>query len=458
MGGISFSDTVMHSDSKYKLLIVAYYFPPVHSIGTLRNHTVTSHLAKYFSRVVAVVSSNRRFMSKDHFDLNTFETHESWTLDYRSIGRLIRGESIHYGEETKENVAGRLVTRAMNSFPFNVLLGEGGLIYIVNGILKGLRITRREGITHIYSSYRPYADHVIAYWIKRFKPQVYWIADFRDIHVNPVKRSVLWPAFQHWCNRRMLRLADVVTTVSQGCADHLQPYHANVYVLRNGVRMPTDESPLESFDKFTVAYTGSLHQENRDPDNLCAALRNLIDAGHVDAARIQVVYAGKDGTAFGKWIDKYRLADQYEDRGVVSFAESTRIQRRAHINLLLTYASNEVTGGLTGKLYEYLSACRPILLIIKGARDQEFEKVFAEVNAGDVFYHGKHLPDIERSLLKHYRQWDQTGDVECELDLDNVVKQYSWDGLIGGLAAQIGITPVGPPSNVGIEATSQDSS
>ena len=95
------------------------------------------------------------------------------------------------------------------TFPLVYVADDGGRAYRRRAYALAERLVREEGITHLVSSFRPWADHLVARRLKRRFPHLHWTADFRDLPVDTVREFTLWPALQRRWTRRMLRRADV---------------------------------------------------------------------------------------------------------------------------------------------------------------------------------------------------------------------------------------------------------
>ena len=197
----------------------------------------------------------------------------------------------------------------------------------------------------------------------------------------------------------MLHEADVVTTVSEGCRDHLIKYKPTVHVVRNGIFNQEESSRSQLAEKFTISYTGSLYGTMRDPSLFFEAIKELTSNKHVDDD-IEIVYAGKDGNSWTNRIKEFELDRFFLNKGIVSYDESKKIQERSHINLQLTFSHPEVKGAITGKIMEYIRAKRPILCIINGVTDEEIENFFTDINQSIVVYnHVKYLEKIKAFIV-----------------------------------------------------------
>lgn len=419
-----------------RTILLAYYFPPIKSIGVIRNH----HLAREFlniSRAVNVITtSNQSRLPNEALEIpNQVNVEQAYTFDYRTISSMLRkSEETHISESAKKGFFGKIAVKLLRSFPFNLIIGEGGFFYILNSIRKASKIIEKaDGQVLLYSSFPTYSDHFIASVLRKRFSNTYWIADFRDLHTDPLYDLVFWRKVQHWFNKATLKRADLVTTVSEGLTKQLQKYHGNIHVLRNGVAIKIADKKTAS-KKLTIAYTGSLFADERDPRPLFAVLSKMIDEDLLSEEKISVVYAGKDGAQMQSYIDEYGLNRIFKNKGMLTRADALQLQRNADFNLLLTSSHSEMSGVLTGKLFEYLSTGNPILLLIKGQRDEEFENIFHQLNAGNIFYHNQDSQsELKKYLLNIYQEWLQNGKINHEVNVEELKRSFSWEKSIKDL-------------------------
>lgn len=417
--------------SIFNILLFSYYFPPIKSIGTLRNYNIYREFLRYFKGVEVITTTNRHRLQQEVFPTLP-QVHEARTLDIRWWMSRKKNRHVHLAEGKKDKPWIRFLQRLLDSFPFNILVGDGGLIYIVSAYQKARKIIKTKEVKYLYSSFRPYSDHIPPYLLKIWRPGLTWIADFRDLQVDVNVKNTLAPRFQHWCNRRILAKADIVTTVSEGLAAHLRRYHDHVYVLRNGIGAATKSTKSKSpHDKFTIAYTGSMFRKKRDPSPLLSVLAELIREKQIDPDHLQLLYAGKDGALWQSWIEQYQLHDLFHDLGMLPLEKANQLQCSAHINLLLTFSSRKMNGNLTGKLYEYLGAQRPVLAIVHGSLEPELEAILDSLEIGITVYHQKASTNrrIKQFVLQYYQEWRNQGDISFAID-DQKLDRYRWEGMM----------------------------
>ncbi len=410
------------------LLFLAYYFPPIRSIAIWRNYFLATEAKILFDNVYVFTTSNYKLFDSEKLDISLFDITKLNTFDYRYLFKFSKSQSISYQEYQKQGPFSKLGIKILNSFPVSFIIGEGGMIYIINGYKNAKRLIKAGKISHVYSSYRPLADHWIAYLLKRKYPELHWTADFRDLPFDSVYRHYLWKRLQIKILNILLNKADLISTFSKGIQKGLEDYTGmQVHIIPNGIfHLKFENANLILQDKFTIQYTGSLFLQERDPSILFKAVSELIETGQINPDSFRIQYAGKDGSQWKQIIEKYKLSAISSLINEVSTAQARILQRKAHINLLLTSSLPGFTGIFTGKFYEYLGSGRPMLVIINGIKDEEFEAVFNTYHLGKLCYNNPEtVIELKSFIIKRYDSWKQTG--RSEWDLDKAINEdFSW--------------------------------
>lgn len=423
--------------SNKRFLFIHYHYPPIRNSGVYRNYFLSTALTEATDNAYLITTDNRKYLPNEVLEIHPNITRrEAFTLDYRRIVAWIKGKKAKAGaqfsEGTKKSPIIVWAIKVQRSFPFNLLLAEGALFYIINGYKIGNQLIKEQAVNVIYSSFMPYADHIIAYFLKKKNPSIQWVADFRDLHVEPIYKNTIWPSFQRRVEKKLLRKADLITCVSEGISIKMRSFHPNVLTITKGV---TPRPLVTQYDVFTIAYSGSLFLDFRDPKLLFQAISALRNEGKLQ--KIQILYAGKDSSTMMKWADEYGVKDVYVDKGFVSRQEALTLQDRSHINLLLTSSSPEHQGLLTGKLFEYFEAGNPVLCIVKGVQDTELENIFNELQAGHIAYDPSDISLLKNFILTKYIEWESTGAVKPTIDFQKLKNSYSWPGQAHKLLSAI---------------------
>lgn len=412
-----------------KILMLAYYYPPVNTVSVLRNYQISKEFSKYFSCVYLISSTNRKRLNTSDLLLPEIDIFDAFTLDYKTILSLKKNKNVNLPQTSKQNKFAALFIKLSRSVPFTLIIGEGGLFYILHSFFIAQKLIRQHDIKYVYSSFGPMSDHFTAYLLKLFFPALVWIADYRDLPVSTILDNVIFEKFQHRVHKFILKKAKIVTTVSNGLTTRLNVYKPNFYVLRNGI----DENILNfirtPFTKFTIAYTGSMYGYEL-VDVLAHAVQDLMAENLISKTEIEMIYAGKDTSMWQKAITDFSLENIFISKGIVSRETALEIQRNAHINLVFSATKDGNDGIMTTKFYEYLAAGNPIMVIINGdKKDEEFEEIMSSFNAGLVTYTSEAYNDIKNFILKIYQDFRKTGNIDRAIKTEKI-STFVWEVMM----------------------------
>lgn len=399
---------------------------------------VASRRLWYFYRNLEKQLEESGELNPDSIHVITSEQAKTWPQEER----FGHSWQVHYakGKGLRERLAGTETTSVKtsvksgkfyhwlaairHSFPFLYFTDEGGLAYRKAAYAQAVKLIEEEGITHLISSYRPWVDHLVAAKLKDRFPNLIWLADFRDLPVDPVRRDVWWPVLQRAFARRLIRKADRVIAVSRGQAKQLESLGKPVLVVYGGLeKVPKPTAPVT--DEFVISYTGSIYPGLQSLDPLGTALQSLLlneelcysrcggiqglevsGKNEQSQLKIKVKYAGKDALIFRQWAKKYELLSICEISDVITQAAAQKQQSTAAINLLLSWSAPNYYGVLTAKLYDYLAAGRPILTLVNGPRDPELTTIIERSGAGIcVPNEPGQVEEIKNWIVGLYQKW-----------------------------------------------------
>ena len=413
------------ASQKGEILCIHYYFPPLKSTAVIRNHHIANTFTSFFDKVHVLTSDNhKRFPNQVRTPSDRVIRYDIPTLDYRYLLSGKSKKDTHIPSAKKTSAFYQYLLKVQKSYPFSLFLAEGNLLYIIKAYRKAKKIIDKGNVSTIYSSFGPYADHYVAYLLKKKYPDLRWIADFRDLQIEPIYKNVIWKKYQKRIEQKVLAKADLVTCISQGFVEQLEGYGRPTVSILRGVELRT---PEKQFEKFTIAYTGSLYFDYRDPRPLFKVLVDLIEKETLLASDLEIIYAGRDSAKFEEWINEYNLLSSFNNKGLVTQKEAKTIQNKSHINLLLTSSSPELTGVITGKIFEYFEALNPTLCLISGVYDPEFESLFEELDAGAVVYSPELTQGKMRNfILDKYQEWKTSHRVASSINASIIKEKYGW--------------------------------
>ncbi len=359
------------------ILQIAYYFPPIQSVGTIRNHKVYCSFKKENTNVFILTTSNRKIFHAEYLKVDEKDIYEIYSPDCRKLLWHFGWRHVFLPHSLKKDKVRKFVLNLLKSLPFSLIFSDGGPIYLLFAFLKGCQLIKKEKIQVLYSSYSPVSDHLIAWSLKVCFPKAIWIADFRDLPFKKDYRMKFPGQIHNRCLRRIIKKVDLITTVSEGLQKEFKYAQKPVWVIRNAAHIRDFHNDTHPFKKFTIAYTGSLYPGLQDASPILNAIKQLTDQKILTIDNFQLIYAGKDRTIWEHWIKKAGLIIFNRSYPYLSQKKATIIQKRAHINLLLVWHNDLHQGILTTKLFNYLTTGKPIIAISKGTIDPELDQIIS---------------------------------------------------------------------------------
>jgi hypothetical protein len=226
---------------------------------------------------------------------------------------------------------------------------------------------------------------------------VRWAADFRDPWMTTGSKR-LYPTcdaslrIERWLERKVIERADLLTFNVERLRDAYRTRYSHVnqqkfVFIPNGVSKRLD--PLPKYDRFTIAYTGSLYV-GRSPEPVFHALQVLMRDARLPQDRVRVVLVGQcrqtNGAPTMDLARKYGIDSVVELVDSVPHSEAIDIVRRSHLALLL---APDLPFQIPAKVYDYLAAGTRIVAI---AGEGATADLIRDTGAGEAFEAG----DVDR--------------------------------------------------------------
>jgi glycosyltransferase involved in cell wall biosynthesis len=342
-----------------KILLVTMYFPPAGGGGVQRPLKLAQYLPALGIETHVLAPDDPKWVHRDP-DLRV--PTQAWVHRVRYLGPRARRPA----EELRAASAGleRALVQAQVTAR-RLLLPDASVSWNLTAIPAAIRLVRREGIDAVVTTSPPGSVHLVGAAAKR-ATGVRWLADLRDPLVANQQRRADTAATRarQATNERLARLvarrADAISCVSEAIADEIRTLDPQgpVRTIANGCDFD-DFAGLEyrPSSRFRITHTGSFFGK-RDPRPFLQALH---DAGSDIVAR----FAGDFRSTDREWAETLDLGDRLQLIPYATRAESLRLQRDSEALLLLVPdAGGRGKGVLSGKVFEYLAAGRPILAVV----------------------------------------------------------------------------------------------
>jgi glycosyltransferase involved in cell wall biosynthesis len=230
----------------------------------------------------------------------------------------------------------------------------------------------------------PQSAHLVGPIVSRLGAA--WIADLRDGWTYDAPHGWASPALARADARleaAVLRRAHRVVAVTDPMTRDLRErLGLDAVTITNGFDPDDEVAPdadgLVRPDRFTIAYTGRLGVAGRKPQALLEAALELHRRRPDMARPLEVVFAGAVAESEQHLFSDSRYASVARSVGVLERPRALALQRAADA-LVVIAAGTAAESVATGKLFEYLGALRPVLVL--GERT-EAARIVARAGAG----------------------------------------------------------------------------
>jgi glycosyltransferase involved in cell wall biosynthesis len=360
-----------------KVLLVTMYFPPAGGGGVQRPLKLAQYLPALGIETHVLAPDDPKWVHRDP-DLRV--PTQAWVHRVRYIGPRARRPK----EELRaaEGLGERALVQAQVTAR-RLLLPDASVAWNLTAIPAAIRIVRREGIDAVITTSPPGSIHFVGAAVKK-ATSARWLADLRDpLVANPHRRSdTAATRARQGANERLARLvarqADAIACVSEAIADEVRLLDP-----RGVVRTIANGSDFDDFagleyepaSRFRITHAGSFFGR-RDP-------RPFLQAFHDSGLDAVARFVGDFRSSDREWAASLDLGDRLELIPYAPRSESLRLQRDSEALLLLVPdAGGRGKGVLSGKVFEYLAAGRPILAVVPP--DGAAARLIRETGAGVV--------------------------------------------------------------------------
>ena len=352
-----------------RALIVSYYFPPAGGGGVQRVLKLCKHLPAFGWDVDVLAPDDPKWVANDpglaaEIPAGTVVHRARYhgPSDERPAADVLAGATGLSGVATRAGLYGR-----------QLLLPDPRVVWVPNAARAAVRIVRERSASVVFTTSPPSSAHMIGNVVAR-RTGVPWIADLRDSWLaNPhrryerravrAKRAVL-----ETMARRTFARVSGLTTVTETIAEEaraLAPSGTPTAVISNGCDF--DEfAGLEHTpsDRLRILHAGFFFGV-RSPRPFLEALSGLLADRPELRELVEARFVGGFRTADREWAETLGLGASLRIDGFLPHDQALAAMKAADaLLLLIPRAGGRGLSVLSGKIFEYLAAERPVLALV----------------------------------------------------------------------------------------------
>jgi hypothetical protein len=363
------------------VLLVAYYFPPLAGIASLRAMKLASYLPDYGWKVTVLAPSGAAAGRDDSLQFDEKDVVRARSLEISSLGKRVVGVSSRPSDGASPRGIHPLLRRLAHRFLY---YPDAQVGWYPAAVRAGRKRLRQDRFDAILSSSVPITAHLVARRLHR-EDGIPWVAEFRDPWADVAGRR---GGRRDRLERSLIRDAAAVVTVSPSWQRRFaEKGAARAFVVTNGFDSAEMPEPLR-VDGFVVTYLGSLYPGLQDLSAVWEALRRL--RARQPRLPLRVRFVGEVVPAVREEFVRCGLADILEVTGVVTHRAALAATMASSVLVAAGFHERHplYRGVIPAKIFEYLGTGLPILYV--GGGDTDAARLLSEqagcrvVNAGDA--------------------------------------------------------------------------
>ncbi len=347
-------------------LLLAYHYPPTGGVAVQRVLRFSRYLSEFGWRPVVVCAKKVGHEPSDP-DL------VAEIPDEVLVERISCLEPDQFSDSW-DNPKEKVVRNLFKLFD-RLLFPDDRALWIKPAVRRSLSLIEHHQVELIWATAQPWSTLVAGMQLKK-KTGLPLVLDFRDDWTtsNEDFRKVKRLKEEQDLEQEVLKSADAVISVTPHIVEQLKARRPRslpenrVFYIPNGFdpahfRGASEEtSELEEVSKFTLLHAGGLY-DKRPLSPLLEALERWFHMSPERIRQVQVKLAGRIDSKIASEIAAWPHHQIIECLGFISHREIRRLMQSASVNLLMIEQVKTAAWLFTGKVFEYIGARRPILML-----------------------------------------------------------------------------------------------
>ena len=403
-----------------RVLIITYYWPPSGGSGVQRWLKFVKYLREFGWEPVVYTPLMPEMPYEDPsllcdvpdgIEVLKKRITEPYQLYNLFTGRNRKARFQHGFLQSENNEYQSLTKRLSVWIRGNLFIPDARSLWIRPSVRFLKKYLQKHPVDVLVSTGPPHSMHLIALSIKR-STGISWLADFRDpwtgiYYFDKLKVGKRALQKHQKLEKACLDEADLVLTVGKTMqSDFAKMTTTPVEVITNGY----DDDDLPAGDNirpsdFTIMYSG-IFLPDQNPVELWPCLRDMRLKDAEFGRKLKLHFVGKTDAGILADIRAANLDDCLKLTDYVPHAEVPVQQQYAAVLLLSINRIQNAPYILTGKVFEYLAARRPVLAFCPPESD--VAEIIRNTNGGWVVPFGD-TEALKQALTNAY-EWYKSGE------------------------------------------------
>ncbi len=387
----------------FKVIVVAYYFPPLGLSGVQRTQKFVKYLPDFGWQPTVVTTGKTAYFAYDETLLKEIEEKniEIVRVEANDANAVL-------GKAGAKKPPRERIRKILNRISQTLFIPDNKKSWSKKAAKKIDEMLSKEHYDLIFVTAPPFSAFVEIAELKQ-KHNIPVVFDYRDLWYESYFAFYPTPAhkFRHYkLEYAALRAVDRVTVTNRKIKEKLlldYPFlnHNEVIILRHGYDAADFENApkiAKENDKLLITHSGNFI-EYTTPEYMLRALRNLQLKYPEIAADLEFHFVGIMDKRYQKMIKKFKLELIVKVYGYMEHSEAVRKVASSDVLWFMIGRKPNIDAILPGKLFEYVGARKPIF----GSVPDGAAKLVLEEYGASFISEPDNVEEITEKLAEIYR-------------------------------------------------------
>jgi len=370
-----------------KALIITYYWPPAGGSGVQRWLKFVKYFRDFDIEPIVYTVENPNYPIQDKSLLKdipeNIEVLKQPIWEPNNLFSILGKKKTESAGFLNHNPS--LFGKLLQYIRANYFIPDARKFWVKPSVNYLKKYLKENKVDVVITTGPPHSMHLIGLNLKK-QLNIKWIADFRDpwteidyFHKLPLTKRALKK--HHSLEREVLRNADTVLVIGNTMREKYNKFNSNVVTITNGFDGEVKGGNVELDSKFTITHIGLMNSD-RNPNMVWEVLSEIMSDYKDFSTDFELKLIGKVDASILNEISKYKLTENVNIINYVAHSKVVEFQSSSQVLLLVVNNVPSAKGIITGKIFEYLMAKRPILAIAPS--DGDLAEIISKTDSGFV--------------------------------------------------------------------------
>lgn len=417
----------------YKVLYIAYYFPPMGLSGVQRTLKFAKYMREFNWEPTVLTTDKTAYFAHDNHLLK--EAEEAGI-------RIVRTGASDPNSLLKKmgtvSLPRERVRKFLNRISQTIFIPDNKISWSKKAFKVADDLLSKEKFDIIFVTIPPFSAFTEAAKLKK-KHDIPLFVDYRDLWYDSYFAFYATP-FHKWFNRKLedtnLRASDRVIVTNRYIKEKLLqtfPFLSfeDVSIIRHGYDGKDFEDvqiEQKNHNKLILTYSG-IFVEYSTPEYFLRAFKLLTEERPDVASKMELHFVGLLGKDNQKLIKKLKIEEFIREHGYLSHDEAVKKIMASDVLWLMVGRKKNIYAILPGKIYEYVGARKPIFACVPDGA----AKVVLEEYGASFITEPDNIEEIKNEMLKIYELYEND---KLPKPDEEYVKQFERKNLTEDLTKQ----------------------